>query len=144
MLELLALPAADAAALPIPPASLGVDRLLALVAYTHELQRVDGMRAGNLHHELNQARRTRTATVCTCMRLPPAPTCGNSIHAHAATACNTRAAALYLPNTWQSAPLAHTGAAAPRRGGAAAGGGEVGPHVELKATLHWCHSSELY
>ena len=116
---MLALPAADAAALPIPPASLGVDRLLALVTYTHELQRVDGMRAGNLHHELNQARRTRTATSCTCMRLPlaiptpigylcmrlpPTRTCGNSIHAHAATACNTRAAALYLPNTWQSAP----------------------------------------
>ena len=29
---------------------------MALVAYTHELQRVGGVRAGNLHHELNQAR----------------------------------------------------------------------------------------
>ena len=60
--ELLALPAATAAALPTPPASLGVDRLLALVAYTHELQRVGGVRAGNLHHELNQVRRAHTAT----------------------------------------------------------------------------------
>ena len=60
--ELLALPLAAAAALPTPPASLGVDRLLALVAYTHELQRVGGVRAGNLHHELNQARRTHAAT----------------------------------------------------------------------------------
>ena len=62
MRELLALPAATAAALPTPPASLGVDRLLALVAYTHELQRVGGVRAGNLHHELNQVRRAHTAT----------------------------------------------------------------------------------
>ena len=60
--ELLALPLAAAAALPTPPASLGIDRLLALVAYTHELQRVGGVRAGNLHHELNQARCTHAAT----------------------------------------------------------------------------------